>query len=149
MLKKNLHIIFTAALIIIGILLIHLFPNNTIEVYTYVYIITSVIFLILYLFLVKTNITNYQLIFLLLLSLLLKISFVNTAPIGSDDIYRYIWDGKLQANNFNPYQYVPSDTALNHLHSDILPSKVNFPDLRTIYFPFSEWLFCVGYSISG
>lgn len=149
MLNKKIYLIFTSVLIIFGIFLIHLFPNNRIEVYTYVYIFTSIIFIILYLLLTKTNINSYQLIFLLLLSLLLKISFVNTTPIGSDDIYRYIWDGKLQTENINPYQFAPSDSALNHLHSDILPAKVNFPDLKTIYFPFSEWLFYIGYSISG
>ena len=28
-------------------------------------------------------------------------------PLLSSDIYRYVWDGKVQAAGINPYRYVP------------------------------------------
>ena len=37
------------------------------------------------------------------------------APPHSTDIYRYIWDGRVQADGINPYRYVPADPALAHL----------------------------------
>src|SRR5262245_18276567 len=35
------------------------------------------------------------------------------APVYlSDDIYRYIWDGRVQAAGINPYRYIPDDAEL-------------------------------------
>ncbi|MDP2365123.1 MAG: hypothetical protein Q8M94_15320, partial [Ignavibacteria bacterium] len=80
---------------------------------------------------------------------LLKILFLNYEPIGSDDYYRYLWDGKVQLNGVNPFLYAPNDTALNPLHSEVLPEKVSYPDIRTIYFPIAHGLFSLSYLISG
>ena len=33
-------------------------------------------------------------------------------PLLSSDIYRYIWDGKVQAAGINPYRYFPAHHAL-------------------------------------
>ena len=33
-------------------------------------------------------------------------------PFLSSDIYRYVWDGRVQAAGINPYAYVPADAAL-------------------------------------
>ena len=33
-------------------------------------------------------------------------------PFLSSDIYRYVWDGQVQAAGINPYRYVPADPAL-------------------------------------
>ena len=39
-------------------------------------------------------------------------------PLLSSDIYRYVWDGKVQATGINPYRYVPTDPALASTHTD-------------------------------
>ncbi|MFH1194805.1 MAG: hypothetical protein V1720_03775 [bacterium] len=70
-------------------------------------------------------------------------------PVGSNDVYRYIWDGKVQSAGINPYKYAPLDSQLNFLRSDSQPPKFNFPHLKTIYFPFSEMIFFAAYKISG
>jgi hypothetical protein len=80
---------------------------------------------------------------------LLRLSFLNTAPIGSDDIYRYMWDGKIQASGINPYLYSPNDEHLRPYHSTLLPKALNFREMKTIYFPLSQWLFYTGYKLSG
>ena len=82
-------------------------------------------------------------------SFLLKLLFITVDPIGSDDYYRYLWDGKVQANGINPFLYSPNDKNLDSLHSDLLPEKVSYPHIRTIYFPVSQMLFTVAYWISG
>jgi len=33
-------------------------------------------------------------------------------PLLSSDIYRYVWDGRVQAAGINPYRYFPADEAL-------------------------------------
>lgn len=138
--------------LIIPILLvtkIHFVNNNLILNYSILWIISSLFYLISIYLIKKIRINNYQLLFLLLLSAITQLTFINYEPIGSDDIYRYMWDGKVQANGINPYLYIPTDKELNELHSNILPAKINFKEMRTVYFPLSQWLFYIGYLIGG
>jgi len=65
------------------------------------------------------------------------------------DAYRYIWDGKVQANGINPYVYTAHDARLDFLHSPLLPAAMNHADLKTIYFPLSQWIFYSCYQLSG
>ena len=87
-------------------------------------------------------------------AVLFRLTLVPHAPVASDDIYRYVWDGKVAAGGINPYARPPNDSTLSHLHTADLPSKINFPHMRTIYpplaqvlFVFSHWVF--GDSIAG
>ena len=41
-------------------------------------------------------------------------------PVLSDDLYRYAWDGQVQAAGTNPYRYPPADPALSGLRQDWL-----------------------------
>jgi alpha-1,6-mannosyltransferase len=64
------------------------------------------------------------------------------APILSTDIYRYIWDGRVQAAGINPYRYVPADPALAALRdSSIYPLISRADYARAIYPPAAELLF--------
>ena len=83
------------------------------------------------------------------LSILIRLSFFSSDPVGSDDVYRYVWDGKVQAAGINPYRYAPDDPALADLHSSLLPGAVNHPEMKTVYFPFSQWLFLLAFRIAG
>lgn len=73
--------------------------------------------------------------------LLFRLTVVPLQPIASDDIYRYVWDGKVAAHGINPFALAPTDPSLQHLHTDVLPSKINFPHMRTIYPPLAQGLF--------
>src|SRR5262249_54615595 len=46
----------------------------------------------------------------------------------SDDIYRYIWDGRVQAAGINPYRYVPADPALAFLRDNEIYPHINRAD---------------------
>lgn len=70
-------------------------------------------------------------------------------PVGSDDIYRYAWDGKVAASGVNPFAYAPDDTALSHLRTADLPARVNFPEMRTIYPPLAQVLFAASHRMFG
>src|SRR5262249_42509982 len=49
-----------------------------------------------------------------------------TAPVYlSDDIYRYIWDGRVQAAGINPYRYIPTDTHLAPLRDETVYPNIN------------------------
>ncbi|MBI1938354.1 MAG: hypothetical protein HYS25_09515 [Ignavibacteriales bacterium] len=127
----------------------HLLPYEPIVNYTITYLLGSFVYLILSAKIFRIEIHNEHLIPIIVFFLLVRISFVNTTPSASDDIYRYMWDGKVQASGINPYEYKPGDPKLSNYHSELLPAKVNFPEMRTIYFPLSEWLFFTGFKLSG
>ena len=64
------------------------------------------------------------------------------APPVSTDIYRYIWDGRVQAAGLNPYQYRPADPALGALRDQEIFPRINRADTAvTIYPPAAQAIF--------
>ncbi len=117
--------------------------------YAIVFITTSIAFIFLWRYLLMRNIPMNYFYFMIVVAVILRIGVLFNQPTGSDDYYRYLWDGKVIANGINPYQYTPSDKALNNLHSKTLPSLVNFRDIKTIYPPLSLGMFYLSYIIGG
>ena len=60
------------------------------------------------------------------------------APL-SDDIYRYRWEGKLQAYGGNPYQTRPDDEGWRRLRDETWP-RVGQKDVKAGYGPLTELL---------
>ena len=74
---------------------------------------------------------------------------VTQPPYLSSDIYRYIWDGRVQAAGINPYRYVPGAPELSHLRDDHIYPYINRRDFaQTIYPPFAQAVFLAGYLAS-
>lgn len=48
-------------------------------------------------------------------AVLVQLIAVGWPPRSTDDLYRYAWDGRVQAAGIDPYQYVPVDPGLSHL----------------------------------
>jgi hypothetical protein len=86
---------------------------------------------------------------ILLTGVLMRLTVIGIDPVASDDVYRYIWDGKVQVHGLDPYRYAPADSAVHHLHSELLPSRINFPEMRTVYPPLAEWIFAASYRLGG
>ena len=49
------------------------------------------------------------------IGILLRIYVLLFDPLLSSDIFRYIWDGRVQAAGINPYRYFPAHDAVAHL----------------------------------
>lgn len=81
--------------------------------------------------------------------LLFRLTLVPLTPVASDDIYRYVWDGKVALSGTNPFTLAPDDPKLSSLHSEDLPSKINFPDMRTIYPPLAQVFFSLSNVMFG
>ncbi len=65
-------------------------------------------------------------------------------PLLSSDIYRYIWDGRVQAAGVNPYRYFPAQDVLAQLRDTTIFPKINRADYAvTIYPPVAEFFFLV------
>lgn len=103
---------------------------------------------------------------ILLGGIAVQLAAVSSPPKQSNDLYRYVWDGKVQAAGIDPYQYVPTATQLTGLRNDFLfypqaqycvtPSytsrhqaaeltpgctRINRPTVPTIYPPVAEAYF--------
>jgi alpha-1,6-mannosyltransferase len=67
----------------------------------------------------------------------------SAAPVFlSDDIIRYIWDGRVQAAGINPYRYVPNDPDLSALRDEAIFWHINRGNYApTIYPPVAQMLF--------
>ncbi|WP_239310241.1 glycosyltransferase 87 family protein [Frankia sp. Cj3] len=85
-------------------------------------------------------------------------------PQLSDDLYRYIWDGRVQAAGIDPYRYGPLAPELAHLRDDWLfpdPAgcaaihrgphciRLNYPDAHTIYPPVAQAYFTAVHVLPG
>lgn len=82
-------------------------------------------------------------------AVLFRLTLVPHAPVASDDIYRYLWDGKVAAHGINPFEFAPEDPRLAHLESENLPAKVSFPEMRTIYPPLAQAVFLASHLLFG
>ena len=78
----------------------------------------------------------------LAVAVLLRILPLTVPPFLSSDIYRYVWDGRVQVAGTNPYRFVPADPALNALRDDAVYPHINRADYaRTIYPPVAQMVF--------
>jgi alpha-1,6-mannosyltransferase len=74
-------------------------------------------------------------------AVVMRVPIALAPPYLSDDIYRYVWDGRIAAAGFNPYSHKPSDPRLEALRDhDIFP-KIVSKDAPTIYPPVAETIF--------
>ena len=65
-------------------------------------------------------------------------------PLLSSDIYRYVWDGRVQAAGINPYRYFPADEALAFLRDGTIFPHINRADTAvTIYPPVAQFFFLI------
>jgi alpha-1,6-mannosyltransferase len=77
-------------------------------------------------------------------ALLLRLIALAAPVFLSDDINRYIWDGRVQAAGINPYRYIPTDPALAPLRDALIFPNINRNNYApTIYPPVAQMLFLV------
>ena len=77
-----------------------------------------------------------------------RLMLLAVPPSLSDDIYRYRWDGRVQAAKLNPYTEPPASSELAELR-DPLWLRINYPAIRTIYGPLAQWLFRATYQLDS
>ena len=102
-----------------------------------------------------------------------QLAALTAGPQGSDDLYRYIWDGRVQAAGIDPYQYAPAAPQLASLRDPFLwgahtphcvpaglrlenstqlatpgCTRINRPIVHTIYPPVAEGYFAAVHYLS-
>ncbi|HKK73410.1 MAG TPA: glycosyltransferase 87 family protein [Candidatus Krumholzibacteria bacterium] len=72
-------------------------------------------------------------------ALIARLVLVPTAPWLSDDLYRYLLDGRVLAEGVNPFAHPPAEPMIQSIAPE-LASKVNHPEVPTIYPPVVQGL---------
>jgi hypothetical protein len=82
-------------------------------------------------------------------AIMFRVTLAFERPYLSSDIYRYIWDGRVQAAGINPYQHPPNAEELSFLKDDKIFRSINPDDLKwpSPYPPAAQAIFLAAYSI--
>ena len=72
----------------------------------------------------------------------MRLLLLFTEPTLSSDLYRYIWDGRVQASGINPYRFVPAAAELASLREAEIWPHINRADYAvTLYPPGAQMVF--------
>jgi hypothetical protein len=70
----------------------------------------------------------------------LRLVLVAGEPVFSDDVYRYVWDGRVVAAGMDPYAFPPAAEELARFRDSGF-EHINNKELRTIYPPLAQVVF--------
>jgi alpha-1,6-mannosyltransferase len=79
-------------------------------------------------------------------AILFRLTFWPLYPALSDDVFRYRWEGKLQAAGGNPYEVRPNDAAWSSVRDETFAS-VPGRDFRAVYGPLVEQIDWMTYAL--
>jgi hypothetical protein len=82
-------------------------------------------------------------------AIVLRLLLIPSEPVLSNDVYRYLWDGRVNASGINPYQFTPASPELKSLRDEAVYQKLNFPDIATVYPPLSQFYFLINDWLGG
>ncbi len=78
---------------------------------------------------------------IIVIALAMRVVLLPGPPV-STDIFRYVWDGRVQAAGINPYLHIPAAEALAHLRDTAIYPEINRAEYApTIYPPMSQIVF--------
>jgi hypothetical protein len=90
----------------------------------------------------RSRSSKSTLIIVLVFAAAFRLSILFAPPYLSDDMYRYVWDGRVQAAGINPYRYIPADKSLEQLRDETIYPKINRKEFApTIYPPLAQVIF--------
>lgn len=75
-----------------------------------------------------------------------RILLICAVPVLSDDYFRFIWDGKLIQNGYNPFEFTPDQLIDNFQNSPemvTLWENMNSRGYFTVYPPVNQWIFYI------
>ncbi len=111
--------------------------------------IQSAIYLLAAWIVIRARSSNSTLLIAIAFAVIFRLSILFAPPYLSDDIYRYVWDGRVQAAGINPYRYIPAAPELARLRDETIYPKINRRDwAHTIYPPVAQVVFFLTTRIS-
>jgi hypothetical protein len=77
-----------------------------------------------------------------IVALALRLMVLASPAFLSSDLFRYVWDGRVQLAGIDPYRYIPDDPALAGLRDPVIFPRVNRAQYaHTIYPPTAQLVF--------
>jgi len=70
-----------------------------------------------------------------------RLVLLPTPPSLSTDVYRYLWDGRLQVQGVSPYRLPPDAPALTAYRDAVVYPRLNHRSWRTVYPPGAQLVF--------
>ncbi len=90
-----------------------------------------------------------DLVWVLSFALLFRLSVLPAHPDQSEDVYRYLWDGKLASAGISPYLYPPEAPQLQAYRDPVIYPMLNSKPYVTAYPPLSQAVFHAMYRWFG
>jgi hypothetical protein len=78
---------------------------------------------------------------IVIFALLFRIILWLSPPTLSDDIYRYLWEGRLVSMDINPFEYAPDAPQLEYLRDQEIFPQINHKNFVSIYPPLTQFIF--------
>ena len=72
-------------------------------------ILIGILFFLAIINIIKLPVKETWIAWIIFTGLFARLILIPSSPILEDDFYRYLWDGAVTANEFNPYVYSPQD----------------------------------------
>jgi len=125
-----------------------------IQLYVAMFLFLSVVYLgavVLVLKKIPRNATSWSLVLMILvLAILFRINLVPSEPtVLSKDMYRFIWDGRVQLKGINPYRYPPDAAELKDLRDDQIFPNINRQEYPTLYPAGAQIFFRFVHALAG
>ena len=89
------------------------------------------------------HLTQRELAACFVLAALMQGILISTTPTLSDDMYRYVWEGRVQAHGYSPYLYAPDAPQLAPLRDEAIWRSVNRKSDITVYPPAAEMAYAL------
>jgi alpha-1,6-mannosyltransferase len=130
------------------------FSKTDIHIFLFLFLLLAIIYFI-GIYFIFNNLSQIGhskslVIIIIFFAIFFRAALIPTGPNPlSNDIYRYIWDGRVQQTGINPYLYPPSSKQLESLRDDKIYPHINRKDYPTIYPAGAQIFFRVSHALVG
>jgi alpha-1,6-mannosyltransferase len=137
-----------SALALLGLLLLGLCRQGVSEIHHFVIgfglvaMYQALLYLVAVWVVLNWPVNRWTLVIILVCAAGCRLVCLFSPPFLSTDIFRYVWDGRVQGAGINPYRYIPADPHLAFLRDlDIYPHINRRSYAHTVYPPGAQMLF--------
>ncbi len=124
--------------------------KNTIG-FEIIYLAAFALYLAAAALLIKGESSRLALVVVIGFAILFRLVLLPTRPTLSDDMYRYVWDGRVQAHGLSPYRYPPNAAELANLRQGdtTIWRYINRRPVVTVYPPGAQMAYALIWRIVG
>ena len=128
--------------------------KTSIHVYVILFLFLCIVYLLGVLLVLKAGSkierSTHLVVIILFAGTLFRVCLVPTEPsVLSKDMYRYIWDGRVQQSGINPYLFPPAAQELKNLQDNRIYPNINRKNHPTIYPAGAQLFFRLVFAIVG